>query len=918
MDLAGRFLLFILVVLTLMCWTGCATSTHHVAYASTMPPASTPPSDQEPEGIRIRVARISYLEGPVTMQRTKDEDWIDAILNTPLMAGDKIYTGPGAKAEIQLEDEVTLRMAGDTYIQFKILDDGLGRIGILKGSLSVYAKEVNYARPPLEIISSNFATNILDNYALVRYDVQENGPAEIQVRRGHINVEKSPGNFLTLRRGERFIQEGPNPDSYRIASLRPEDDFDRWCDLQIAMDAASQSRNYISSRVAGYSDLDRYGDWVVVKEYGRVWRPRVISVEWSPYHDGRWMWRDPYGWTWVSYEPWGWVPYHYGRWVYVKSYDWCWVPHDVVHVVHHRPYRPVWHPALVSFTYASHGKYFHFSLGGSYYDGPCVGWFPLGPGDPYHPWYSRRACYVHPVHRGFLHRPSYFNNQIVINDIDIHYQNYDAPRAVTVMPRRDFNAPQKARRSYAKISYASSRHVEVGNTAIAKLPEREVTKSARVKESIASPQVEPRREVTTKTARTPAEAAAKSSASVQSRRSASTQDTRTSPKASLNTQTRKESVSPTTKQSRTANETPSVKSRRADSSPASNLSTNSRRSSPSSNTNSVKERRKSTTNSSSVSPQTKSTRSTKSQPSSRVSEPRSSSQSRSLQQQPESRIRSNSWDRSRSSISNPRTNNNRSISPRRSDNSYKSSTSNSRSSVESNNSWNRPRSSLNSRSTSELRSSPSNTRRTSPSTQRSNSYKSYTSRSTPRELELIQPRRSLPSINRESSSTNRSYRSNSSPSRSTEWNTYRSQPSRRVSPQRNSSQSSSSSSTYRFTQPRSAPRTYSYSPNRSYTQRNLNSQTYRRPSTSYNRSSSLSQPRSRSYQSLRSPGRSYSGRSTSPSLSSPRSAAPRSYSSASPSYRSPSSSRSSVRSTAPRSVQPKSSRSPSRSSSPRR
>jgi len=96
--------------------------------------------------------------------------------------------------------------------------------------------------------------------------------------------------------------------------------------------------------------LQPYGDWVVVGNYGQVWRPRV-AAGWRPYYYGRWEWTNE-GWFWVSDEPWGWAAYHYGRWAYDPYYGWIWVP----------GYE--WAPAWVSWRSS----------------GDAVGWAPLAPG----------------------------------------------------------------------------------------------------------------------------------------------------------------------------------------------------------------------------------------------------------------------------------------------------------------------------------------------------------------------------------------------------------------------------------------------------------------------------------------------------------------------------------------------------------
>lgn len=114
------------------------------------------------------------------------------------------------------------------------------------------------------------------------------------------------------------------------------------------------------SLVAG--NLDQYGSWRDDTSYGRVWYPRVSTPGWRPYCYGRWSWLFPFGWTWVSSEPWGWAPYHYGTWI-CSNWGWGWVP---------GPSLQPWCPALVSF----------FERDGR----RC--WAPLSPWEVRYPTYS--------------------------------------------------------------------------------------------------------------------------------------------------------------------------------------------------------------------------------------------------------------------------------------------------------------------------------------------------------------------------------------------------------------------------------------------------------------------------------------------------------------------------------------------------
>jgi hypothetical protein len=106
----------------------------------------------------------------------------------------------------------------------------------------------------------------------------------------------------------------------------------------------------VSISIGGfYDELDPYGQWVDCS-YGDCWVPERVEAGWQPYSNGEWIYTE-YGWTWVSYDPWGDDPYHYGTWTYLDRYGWVWVPGTV------------WAPAWVTWSYNDN----------------YIGWAPLPP-----------------------------------------------------------------------------------------------------------------------------------------------------------------------------------------------------------------------------------------------------------------------------------------------------------------------------------------------------------------------------------------------------------------------------------------------------------------------------------------------------------------------------------------------------------
>ncbi len=164
---------------------------------------------------------------------------------------------------------------------------------------------------------------------------------------------------------------------------KPSDEFLLWVeefDENQQQQAPRQSTQYVSAETTGSDALDRYGRWATLPDSEPVWFPTVVPDDWAPYRFGHWDQIEPWGWTWVDDQPWGFAPFHYGRWVNIDSH-WGWVPGAV------DPH-PVYAPALVAFVDAPDDP------GAGPNGGPDVGWFPLGPGDDYAPWYAAGPAYV--------------------------------------------------------------------------------------------------------------------------------------------------------------------------------------------------------------------------------------------------------------------------------------------------------------------------------------------------------------------------------------------------------------------------------------------------------------------------------------------------------------------------------------------
>jgi hypothetical protein len=333
-------------------------------------------------------ARISFLHGDVSTQHSGSNDWAAATLNTPVVNGDHISTGNDSKAEIQLDHANILRLADQSTANVINLSANQMQIQVGQGLANFDALKTSDAN--VEIDTPNVAIRPQIGESSFRIQINSNGETVVDVRNGSADISTPQGSTRVERDQRITIQGNADNAQYQVSGAPGKDDWDRWnVDRDRTIESA-RSWQHTNPYYTGSQDLDAYGQWTTVPDYGSVWFP-ATNVGWAPYRDGRWVYEPYYGWTWVSYEPWGWAPYHYGRW-FVYGGAWGWWPGPV-----YVGYRPLWAPAYVSFL-GFGGRGWGVGVGVGFGGGfGSVGWLPIGPGDRFYPWYGRGVTNVNVV-----------------------------------------------------------------------------------------------------------------------------------------------------------------------------------------------------------------------------------------------------------------------------------------------------------------------------------------------------------------------------------------------------------------------------------------------------------------------------------------------------------------------------------------
>ncbi|HET8765678.1 MAG TPA: DUF6600 domain-containing protein, partial [Rhodanobacter sp.] len=412
-----------------------------LAHAQSSDDAGAPPPD--------RVARLSYVSGDLGLLPAGATDWGDADLNRPLTTGDKLSTGDGARAELELGGG-TLRMAGNTDFGMLNLSDELAQVELTHGTLNLDVRRLDQGQS-YEIDTPTLAL-VVTQPGNFRIDVGNDGDGtQVTVFDGQATVYGENNAQRDVLAGRHYQFDDASLGSLMISDIQGEDAFDAWCDQRNQRYAQAPMQRYVPDDMVGAQDLDQYGDWRASPEYGAVWYPRAMPVGWAPYRYGHWAWIAPWGWTWVDDSPWGFAPYHYGRWAMIGG-AWGWVPGPVFA-------RPVYAPALVAFVGGG-----GWSVGIGVGTAP-VGWFPLGPGEIYNPWYHVDRNYYQRVNITNIYVHNTYNRTTVINHIDRQYNDYrsgrlppnlryanrDSTRGFTAVPGKAFAGGMRVQRDQLRI-----------------------------------------------------------------------------------------------------------------------------------------------------------------------------------------------------------------------------------------------------------------------------------------------------------------------------------------------------------------------------------------------------------------------------------------------------------------------------------
>lgn len=381
------------------------------ATAHAVAPSPSSPSSQA--DLPGRVGRVAEVQGKAWFFDEEQQRWSEAQRNRAITEGDRFQTERGSRLQLGI-GSTEFRLSGDTEITFERLDEDRVRVSVQRGSLALRVRSREVVRE-LELRSAHgrFWPEKVGHYRIDRAD----GRTVLTAWRGALAVDAQDQRLVVeTGRSAELMREGRDGTVVSWGNVE-QDEFSDWVARDEQRDDRASSERWISPEMTGANELDRHGRWDRHPEYGMVWSPLRVSVDWAPFRHGRWTWHVRWGWTWMDDAPWGFATSHYGRW---SSWGgrWVWVPGAYVA-------RPVYAPALVGWVGgAAPGVSVNINLG------PSVSWIPLAPRDVYVPHFRHSPRYVERVNQP--HRWPGAPAQVPTGPV--MYGNNGVPHAVTVVP----------------------------------------------------------------------------------------------------------------------------------------------------------------------------------------------------------------------------------------------------------------------------------------------------------------------------------------------------------------------------------------------------------------------------------------------------------------------------------------------------
>jgi hypothetical protein len=277
----------------------------------------------------VRIVRLSQVTGEVQLDRQTGNGFEGAFANLPITQGGRLRTGNGV-AEVEFEDNSSLRLTPHSLVEFPVLSaspSGVrsSTIHVVEGAIYVSLTKSNQNNN----VNVTFGHDTLTLGPAAHVELALNGKQpRLDVFDGTVQAVNG-ATTTTVGHKKALLFDPSNSAPPTLVSKNEKGDFDAWDKqaVEYHQRLTPSSSSYGGIPYAyGLADMNYYGSFASLGGCGMMWRPYLVSSNWSPYANGIWAYYPDAGYSWVSPYPWGWTAFHSGSWNYCPGAGWGWQP----------------------------------------------------------------------------------------------------------------------------------------------------------------------------------------------------------------------------------------------------------------------------------------------------------------------------------------------------------------------------------------------------------------------------------------------------------------------------------------------------------------------------------------------------------------------------------------------------------------
>ncbi|HKV40369.1 MAG TPA: FecR family protein, partial [Blastocatellia bacterium] len=178
--------------------------------------------------VSARAGGVNLVEGDVTA-KSGDADWALLVAGDELKSGTSVRTGANSRAEILLDPGSYLRLSSNSEFKFEDTSSDNLRLAVLRGSAIVEEGAAGHWRGTLAIVATPKAVFNIVRSGVYRFDVDENGAAQVEVQKGKLAVASGAAGSsdVLVPEGKKAVLASSSPEVAGF-SKRDLDGFDAW------------------------------------------------------------------------------------------------------------------------------------------------------------------------------------------------------------------------------------------------------------------------------------------------------------------------------------------------------------------------------------------------------------------------------------------------------------------------------------------------------------------------------------------------------------------------------------------------------------------------------------------------------------------------------------------------------------------